>query len=580
MIEEDSRQEYFQAAKNLIGESWLNNQIQSDQVEASDNTSGYELKLAQDDLPPVAVAYKQAKDDLQGDQTEIIELPELRNKSIDFLHLGKSYQSVRNNPIIDSKGNILSEYTIKELFRDRLRSTSEYQSSKYEMLVGAAYDELGHTPAFIKEDESQTKTPDIELIDLSPNVQIECKHCRKKSDNDVKQANKTNILFENISSYLPEKSHAILLELDETPTRLDVDRIGEYLIKPSEIKSNSVNTVSVPFGKVKIIPLALEEPILYPSYDTQWINLMTEFYEDIIKPAVVNYTGINKDFTDYGKSIVLFETKNNKAVLNIRRVNFIGILESTWGTDIYNRFQNQFKGVSGKFDNKPSVLHINFPDINEGDTTQEQNLRKHAGRQLIPRPDLSGVVVSGTIYHPTFSNDIATQRTIKIPNYDANHELPEEYKLIETESAIAIDERMKSAKTDIADDPDAARKAVFQKEGSLTFRFKPNEKLSGDKELYIFDFSSENKNKRVKLAATPDEQIRLERLDIEQGGWKCNIDISDIPEFDPIFVAISWTLEGVDLYIRHDSDEELRHDSCEDPVGDVIKQNGVPELQQ
>ena len=39
---------------------------------------------------------------------------------------------------------------------------------------------------------------------------------------------------------------------------------------------------------------------------------------------------------------------------------------------------------------------------------------------------------------------------------------------------------------------------------------------------------------------------------------------------------ITWCPEEVDLYIGHESDDELRKQSCENPIDDVEIQDGVP----
>lgn len=576
----DSPNEKFDSAVRLLGETWLNDQTQTEKSETSGENYDYQVPIPHDVPPPVAKGYRIAREDLYDDQPEGIELPEWRNESIEFLKLGEVYKNIQKCPIIDPEGNRLEDLSIRDLFRDRLRSESEYASSRYELEVAAAYDELGHTPAFVKEDESKSKTPDIELIDLDPSVQIECKHCQQSSENETKQSNRANILFENIQTQLPQESHVVLFELTRTPTKVEIENVKKNLPPTSDIKSSRRVDTPLPFGKLIIIALPYEEPILYPSHNMVGTELMTNLYEDIINPVVSKHFDFDKAFDDFGNHVLLFEAQDRKATKLIRRVNFIAIKESTWGKDVYNRFQNQFRNVSDKFDDKPSVLHINFPSMDEGDSIQELKLRKHAGGQMVPRPDLSGVVVSGSIYHPKMSKDLVTRRTIKIPNYNPKHELPEEYKLIDPESAQSVDEMRKNEVNEsLLKDPHGAEKAVSQQEGTLSFRFKPNEERPKKENKYITDIVSENNNKRLELSVTPDEKIQLELLDTENGYWSCKIDITDIPDLDPFHVFITWSPDKVGLSVGHQSDNELRHDHCKNPVGNVEKEDGVPQRQ-
>lgn len=570
----------FDSAVNLIGESWLKNQLQTDQSDTSEEKYDYEVPTSHNDPPPVAKAYRMAREDLYDNQPQEIEFPEWRNESIDFLKLGKIYESIEKGIIIGPDGNRLEDPTIKDLFRDRLRSESEYKSSRYELEVAAAYIELGHTPAFIKEDESEEKTPDIELIDIDPSVQIECKHCRKSSENETKQSNRANQLFENIRAQLPQESHIVLLELSRTPTKIEVENIHDKIKSTKEIKNSHITEIDLPFGQLKIAELPFAEPILYPSYDMVGTELMTNFYDDIIRPAMSTYFDLDMNFDDYGNHVILFEAQDRKATKLIRRVNFIAIKESTWGKDVFNRFQNQFRNVSDKFGTKPSVLHIDFPSMNEGDSIQELKLRRHAGRQMVPRPDVSGVVVSGTIYHPKMSEDYITRRTIKVPNYNPNHEFPEEYKLIDPETAQSVDEMRKNEVNEsLLKDPQGAEKAVAQQEGTLSFRFKPNEERPTKEKKFIVDVVSENNNKRLRLSITPNDTIQLEILDIETGSWTCDIDVSDFPDLDPLHCFITWSPEEVGLSIGHQSDDNLRHDRCTSPQGSVRKENEIPQRQ-
>ena len=574
----DSPHEKFQSALDLIGESWLKNHLPVDEGDADEDPVEYEVPITHNEPPPVVKAYRMAREDIQDDQTELIELPEWRNESLDFLRIGQAYELVKDSPVIEPNGNQLANTSVKELFHDRLRSKSEFESSRYELEVAAAYKEIGHTPAFVKEDENNKKTPDIELVDLNPTVQIECKHCRKQSDNEQKQANRANKLFEAIQSQLPPESHIVLLELDKTPTKKEVEDIQNGLPLSSDTKISARLDVTLPFGEMIIIPLPTKEPIIYPKYNSKGFEVLVNFYNDIIKPAISNELGLDNDFDDFGNSVMLFEAKSGKVTLHIRRVNFIAIRESTWGTDIYNRFQNQFSDVSKKFDDKPSVLHVDFPDLKEGDSLQELKIRKHAGGQLTLRPDVSGVVVSGLIYHPTFSEESIIRRRIEIPNYQPKHELPEGYKPMDPDTAQSVDAMMKNdLNEELLTDPKGGEKAIAQREGTLSFRFKPNESRPDQEKKFILDIISEDENTRLMLAITPEGKIRLKRLDVVDGCWTCNIDVSNLPEYDPIRIFITWSSEELGLSVGHQSDDELRQCRSENPVGGVEKEEGIPQ---
>lgn len=572
----DSPSEYFESALELLGESWLKSQIQSEE-DADEKSAQYEVPTSHDEPPPVAKAYRMAQEDIHDNQTDLINLPEWRNESLEFLRLGKVYDTLKNAPIVDPDGNKLENTTVSELYQDDLQSYDKFESSRYELEVAAAYNELGHTPAIVKESESKNKTPDIELIDLTPSVQIECKHCRKQSDKEAKQSNRANKLFENIRTQLPPESHAVVLELERTPVKKEVENVHQYFSTAEAINSSRKSHFSLPFGEITIVSLPSEEPILYPKYDTDAFDIMNNIYEDIIRPVVSNYMNIDKDFTDFGNVVLLFESQGRKATLLIRRLNFIGINESTWGTNVYNRLRNQFTDVSKKFDNKPSVLHIDLPSMNEGDSLQFLELRKHAGGALKPRPDISGVVISGLIHQPTFSKEAITRRRISIPHYQPNQELPEDYGLIDAETAQSVDEMMKNTvMEELLDDPQGGKKAVAQGEGSLSFRFKPNESRPEENKKFIFDIMSEDEKSIMILSITPEEKIKLEYIDIETGYWVCETDVSDIPDLDPIAVYITWSPEEVVLYIGHESDDDLRKQSCENPIDNVEMEEGEP----
>jgi len=503
----DSPHKYFEAALELLGESWLKNQLQSDDESANKEKPEYEVPLSHDEPLPVAKAYRMAKEDIQDNQTEIIELPEWRNESLEVLRLGKKYDTIKTVPVIDPDGSKLNDTTIIDLYRDKLRSRDKFESSRYELEVAAAYKEIGHTPELIEESESKNKTPDIILTDLTPSVQIECKHCRKQSDNEVKQANRAKELFENIRTQLSQEIHTVLLELERTPNKNEVESVNQYFPSAEDIGSSRKSQFSLPFGEVKIVSLPSEEPILYPKYDTEAFDIMNNIYNDIIRPVLSNYMNIDKEFNEFGNVVLLFESKDRKATLLIRRLNFIGINESTWGADIYNRLRNQFTDVSKKFDENPSVLHIDFPSMNEGDSLQSLELRKHAGGALKPRPDISGVVISGLIHQPTFSKEAITRRRVHIPHYQPNHELPEEYNGMDAETAQSVDEMMKNTvMKDLLYDPQGDKKAVNQEEGSLSFRFKANESRPKENKKFIFDIISDDKKSVMKLSITPEEK--------------------------------------------------------------------------
>ncbi|WP_435067574.1 hypothetical protein [Haloplanus sp. C73] len=572
----ESPHEKFRSALDLVGESWLEKHLRIDETDADKDQVAYEVPIPHDDLPPVVKAYRMAKEDLHEDQTEVIDLPDWRNESLDFLRLGQIYETIKDAPIIDPDGNQLKEVSVKEIFCERLRSESEFESSMYELEVAAAYNEIGHTPAFLKEDETNEKTPDIELIDLNPSVQIECKHCRKQSDEERKQAYRANKLFEEIRTHLPVESHIVILELDETPTKKEVENIRYNLPLSEEIENSPRLDVRVPFGRITILSFPSEEPILYPKYKTNAFDLMNNFYEDLIEPAISNSLEIGKKLDDFGNWVLLFEAIDRKATLLVRNVNFIAIQKSTWGTDIYNRFQNQFTDVSKKFGNKPSILHINFPNLNEGDSLQELKIRQHTGRQLTPRPDISGVVVSGLIYYPNLSEELITRRRIEIPNYQPKHELPDGYRPMDPDSAQSVDMMMKNdVNKELLGDPKGGEKAIAQQEGSLSFRFKPNETRPKQEKKFILDIISEDENNRLILAITPSEKLQLKRLDVETGCWACDLDVSDIPEFDPMHIFITWSPEELGLSVGHQSDDDLRHSRSKTPVDDVEKKDGI-----
>ena len=573
----DSPRKYFQSAMNLIGESWLNSHLSSDENSTDTGQAEYNVPIENDVPPPIVKEYRMANEDIQHDRTEVIELPEWRNKSLEFLRLGWVYRTIQDIPIISPQGDRLSEVTVEQLFRDRLRSYDEFNSSRYEMEVAATYEKIGHSPAFIHEEESKQKTPDIELIDTSPNVQIECKRCRKQSDEERKQSNRAKKLFRNIQSQPPQESYVAIIELDHTPEKSEVEDVQYDLPSAYEIKSNRYINAELSFGEITIIPLPNDRRIRYPANNVRSFSLMQNLYDDLIKPVISSELNTDSDFSELDNSVLLFEAKNRPATLLIRNINFIAIRESTWGQNIYNRLRSQFTDVSKKFDEKPSVLHIDFPDMNEGDSVQRLELRKHIGGELKPRPDISGVVISGTIYHPVFSEKEIDRHRIEIPHYQPTNDLPDDYRPIDPESAKSVDEIMKnSVNEEFLRDPDGDKKAISQQEGTLSFRFKPNERRPQEEEKFIFDIVSEDENTRMSLSVTSNENLQLRRLDVKTGYWSCNVDIDDFPEFDPLRIFITWSTSEVSLSVGHQSNDELISDHCTHPINDIEKIDGIP----
>lgn len=577
----DSPEERFKSAVSLLGESWLENHLDSESKNDSGSKTSYQVPQSHDQPPPVVKSYRMAREDLYDEQTTFIDLPDWRNEALEFLRLGYVFEITENAPIVDPNGSLLNGVSVKQLYQDRLRSQDEYESSRYELEVAAAYKELGHEPAFIKEDLSPEQTPDIVLRDLSPTVQIECKHCRKQSDEEKKQSKRANILFENIRSALPGGSYIVILDLDRTPTKSEVERVSDYLPSSNEIGSSRKTELTIPFAELSIIEFPFEAPFPHSVYDMEGFEIMNSFHDDFIRPVLSRDLNIDKKFRDFGNSVLLFEAKRNKTTLLIRRVTFIAIKESTWGSDVYKRFRNQFKKVSGKFDGTPAVLHIDFPNLEEGDSLQELELRKHAGGELKMRPALSGVVVSGLIQYPVFSDDLITRRRIHIPNYNPKYELPDQYKPLEgvSDRGISIDQLMKSSvQEELLRDPKGGKKALNQEEGTLSFRFKPDEPRPQEESKFIIDGISEDENTRLALSITPDERIELQWFDVKTGHWTCSIDVSEVPEYEPLRIFITWSPDEIGLSVGHQSFDKLKHASSTEADGEVASIDGVPQV--
>lgn len=577
----DSPDEKFETAVSLLGEFWLEDHLDSASTDNSESQPPYEVPQSHDQPSQVVKSYRMAREDLYDEQTDFIDLPDWRNEALEFLRLGQVFELIEDAPILDPDGNLLKDITVKQLFKGRLRSREEYESSRYELEVAAAYKELGHEPAFIKEDLSPEQTPDIVLRDIEPTVQIECKHCREQSDEEKKQSERANLLFENIRSALPDESYIVILDLDRTPTKSEVERVSDYLPTSSEISSSRKTELTIPFAELSIVEFPFDAPFLHPVHGMDGFEIMTSFYDDVIDPVLSSDLYIDKEFRDFGNSVLLFEAKRNNTALLIRRVTFIAIKESTWGSDLYGRFRNQFKNVSGKFDDNPAVLHIDFPNLEEGNSLQELELRKHAGGELKMRSALSGVVVSGLIHYPAFSDDLLTRRRIHIPNYNPDYELPDQYKPLEgvSDRGVSRDQLMKnSVQEDLLRDPKGEQKALNQEEGTLSFRFKPNESRPQKEPKFIIDGVSEDENTRLTLGITPDERMKLQWYDVKTGYWTCSIDISEVPEYDPIRIWITWSPDEIGLSVGHQSFDKVEHARSTEPDGEVERIDGVPQV--
>jgi hypothetical protein len=523
----------FESAIDLLGEEWLQ---RNHEKYYKNETKSKKFAFNSESAPPAVIQYHGSKVDLQEEDENPLNYQGFRNDTLEFLMLGRVWDKVSECDVIHPAGESLPDLSPKELYQGELRTSERYFDKRFELEVAATYIELGHKPAFIAESKTESKSPDLELTDFKERIQIECKRCTSKSVDEEKRDNKINILFQNLHNLLPSGSFIALFDLSRVPTRSEVENIGSMVSEIPRLDQYEEIAYGLPYGKVHIIKN--ESSFLQPIYGLEGIEIMMEAYESIVRPVLKKKLDIDEDAEDLGNWAFLTETKTNAVAAQHREPVWVGLKTGFDESDLIKRFRNQFSGISDKFDAGPSILHIDYPDLREGDSVQDFELRKNAGGRLKQRPKLSAAVVSGKIHRPVFSDDIIRRNRIIIPNYDPDYPLPSSFGPDEGDftDLISSDQLRRDMDVEAVKNEKAGKEAIGRDEGTILFRFKPRESKSTDQEKHIIKQESLDGNTRIELNVTPEENLILRRLDTESGYWCCSVDISDIPEFDPLSV--------------------------------------------
>lgn len=564
-------QEDFESAVDLLGKEWLHRN--HEEYYGSD-TKSKELPFNSESAPPAVIQYHTSKVDFQEEGENPLNFTGFRNDTLEFLMLGRVWDKVRQCEVIHPNGELLPSLSPKELYQEELRTSERYFDKRFELEVAATYIELGHKPALIAEDRTPSKSPDLELTDFEERIQIECKRCSSKSVSEEKRDNKINVLFGNAHKALPSGPFIVLFDLSRVPTRREVEDIGKEITEVPHLTPFDMVSYDLPYGKVHIIKN--EGPFHQPIYGLEGFEIMTETYESIIRPVLKEKLDVDEDPEDLGNWAFLTEARTNSVVAQHREPVWVGLKEEFGESDLIKRFRNQFSGVSDKFDTGSSILHIDYPDLREGDSVQDFELRKNAGGRLKQRPKLSAAVISGKIYHPVFSDDLIKRSRIIVPNYDPECPLPDSFGPDgdNFNDLISSDQLRREMNVDAVKDEEAGREAIGRDEGTIYFRFKPRESRSTDREKHILRQESLDGNTRMELNVTPEETLVLKRLDANSGYWSCSVDVSEIPEFDPLSIAISWSEDKVGLTIETLNDEINKNAESESSSADVRKKDG------
>lgn len=576
----EAPQQYFDSAVDLLGERWLETQrkryFDTDSGQRVNDIS-HEFPIPSDDPPNIVKQYRISKEDLEDDQDEFIEFPKFREDSLRFYQLGKIFEEVIDCPILDPDGEVIEELSTEEFYRGDLRDEEHFEAKRYEMEVAASYASAGYSPGFVAEHKSTSKSPDIILLDTEEETQIECKRCATRGHDAETHSNNINLLFENTRKNIDDSNYIALFDLSRPPTRGEINTVSDSLSDDLRIPSAGSLNIQLPFGTLFITDFLSSPPFKQPAFGLEGMEYMAQFYNSRVRPVLAGKLGIDEGPTDLGNWILSSESQRNGSIILNRDVIWMGLKEAPWNDESLKRFKRQFRGVTDKFDDCCSILHIDYPEMNEGDSYQEIQLRKKAGGELKQRPAISAVTVSGLILNPIFADDKITRRTIFIPNYGADHEIPDSFgpsgqSIEQSKSADQL--LTNNVRDDLLQDPDGHRKAVAQDEGSISFRFKPNEAREFDEAKKIFDIISPDGDTRLLLEVTPEEWLRVKRLDHSTGFWTCQLDISEIPDFEPMKVYVTWSGDEIGLSVGSEAFDGVRHSESQSPESNVPRIDG------
>ncbi|WP_255151327.1 hypothetical protein [Halorarius halobius] len=558
----ERREEHFEKAIELLGSDWLTEQDSKYPI----HSNGVD-PLKVNHPPKVVTQYRIAKEDLYGESESIFSKKPLREDSVRFLWIGKVYELVEGLPVVSPSGEIREDSTVKELFQNILRSSDQFDNAFYELEVAAEYVERGHRPAFVDENLTTKKSPDIELLDLDDRIQIECKRCSIKSSDEKSNTNKSEKLLSKIKDHIESDSYIAALDLSREPKGKEVDSISEDLPNSLKISKISEQEIDLSFGKLYLFPFFEQGIIEQPVGGLEGAEVLTEFYETYVRPVLAGKLGENKSWRDLGYWVIYSESQESGSIARHKHPIWIGVLNDSDSSESSDRLRNQFKGVSGKFDNNPSVLHIKIPDFREGDAVQDLRLRRQAAGELKQRPGISIVAINGfDIVESEGQIGVKTPETI-IPNYFPEYSLPEDLNLLSGsfEDAIAYDEVRSDANEEYMSDEEGLKRLLDEEEGTFSFRFTPEESADVCEAKTIVREESLTGSASISLEITSDKTFIFTRT-TDRGKWVCEVGCGDIPDFTPIHFFLIWSDKMAKLAVSSEAWEgEIIEDICNKP---------------
>jgi hypothetical protein len=552
------REEQFEAARDFIGRDWLKSkESEFYESEKIDHRYG--------EAPPEIVRlFRIAKMDLAGDGEELFNERELRENAVEFLYIGQVVKSVQDLDVITPSGDIQETTSVQNQFQEFLRNDDSIWSAFYEMEAASRYLDAGYEVAFINEDLTDTKSPDLEIRDLDQRVQIECKRCSRQSDKAQTESNIFEKLFQSVKSRIEYESYIALFDLEVLPEGNQVDSIESEVPRSPTIGPNS--PISLRFGDLYVIEFAQPDIIEQPIPGLEGFEILSEFYEVYVRTVLASRLGVDRTASELGYWEFDSSYQRSATIARHKDPIWIGIKQSR-GSESLSRFRNQFKGVSSKFADCSGLLHIHLSDFRPGDAHQKLQLRQQAAGELRHRPEISGVFVDGRdIRYEEHGVGVDTP-SMYVPHYNPDYKPPADIGLYESdhEDAVAYDRVVSDADEELMSDPEGFRKAIEQSEGTISFRFQPERTLDVDESKKIIDIESQDSDKRVVLEITPESAFKLTR-EVHDDIYICEVDNSGFPRNSRYHFFLIWDEEMTKLAVGPSEGEDLRDTVCEESI--------------
>lgn len=553
----ESREDQFEAARDFIGRDWLESkESEFYESEKTDHRYG--------EAPPEIVRlFRIARMDLAGDREELFNEQELRENAVEFLYIGQVVENVRDIDVIAPSGDVQETTSVQNQFQEFLRNDDDVWSAFYEMETASRYVDAGHEVAFIDEDLTDTKSPDLEIRDLDQRVQIECKRCSQQSDKAQTESNLLEKLFQSVKSSIENESYIALFDLEELPDGDQVESIESEVPRSPTIGPDS--PISLPFGELYILEFAQPDVIEQPIAGLEGFDILSDFYEVYVRPVLASRLGVDKTASDLGYWELDSNYQRSSAIARHKDPIWIGIKQSR-ESEALSRFRNQFRGVSSKFADCPGLLHIHLSDLRPGDAHQKLQLRQQAAGELRHRPEISGVFVDGRdIRYEEHAVGVYTP-TMYVPHYNPDYKPPADIGLYESDhdDAVAFDEVASDADEELMSDPEGFRKAIEQSKGTISFRFQPEATLDVDEPKKISDIISRDGDRRLLLEITPESAFKLTR-EVHDEVYVCEVDNSGFPRDSRYHFFLIWDEEMTKLAVGPSEGNDLRDAVCEEP---------------